>query len=595
MLQVSLSIQLTKNMKAFEFLCSTLCEFLLAELRLMTINFIKTIDDENEETIELLTEFAETLPTAMVPQDGIAALISLGIPALCSEAISMAATTSFHHLVTKPPDCPFYDTLKRLISQVITPLLQKWGVQAISVEKSSRDGLAIARAAGIFDLAKEWPDSAQTVADITKAMTDGMPRDVILNTLSEALATAVNTRLLLPSVTPSVIMTMLSCLHGTLTAVGAGSIISTVSSLISSYISRADLKSIDLIPAVLENIDELRVDGAEAAVFDPQPMCVGHSKELSLASIFVQIFGGETKFVNALHAKMCLDLIGPSVKEVALEWTGTVEKLKRVIAADKLVPMDVVLHDIAETRRTIATAKTSMAPARLQALQAQSVTIISHEYWAEVEDQDYMSYAAYPRNIAWAIKVVADEFHTLKAPRHLVPTDYGIVTLAIEGKDVTCSPLEAVVISQFESRESCDISDIVKNSFDGLPPSLSNEASDAVKRAVDTWIQRGVLVRSGKTLSVSDQRGPVISHGDDGSGPASAWDEAGDKVWAWLKPFLASRPADLPGLTLAKLHQVMCAFVGTWRGRTEVETERLLMDAVGQGLLVRADGVFKLA
>ncbi len=599
--QTIISVLLTYREDDYLFLVAELREYLLHGLSVRCTALSQSPVDGVD--VDALSDFITTLPANGAGPEALSSLIKWGVPGVAREDLTGALVAAVNAIADAAGPAACFGTTHAVVTRAVHGLLADWGLDTrpllddVMARVTAR--IAEVRAGQLFDLAKDWPDSAPAVRDITRCVAAGAGWGSVLAAIDRCLARDVAARLLLPSVPPALVMSMLASLHGVLTALGAPAIISRVGAMVKAHFTRTKVDPADLLPTIIENIGELQpnplVSSGWGPRFDPQPVLPGlpaRPASVSLAGLFISLFRSQRAFLQHLHARLCDDMTCPDAAARALRWAADVEHLTRVVSGDGLDGMEVVLHDVAASRRTVASLGVG------DGLGADTTfAIISHNYWADEGGHDYMAHCRYPPHVTDAIGRVTGAYRSALAPRRLIETDLGRVVLTVNGVDVGCRPLQAVVLLAAAGGPVPSAELTARCFHDTLPACLRKDADEAVTSAVQHWVRAGLLEVTDAGVGPSAASGPALQHSDAPGGATAdpAWPGLVDRVWAWLGPFIASRPSDLQGLTTKLIHRIMGAMnVQGWATRTEADTDKLLDEVVRRGVATRVNGIYRV-
>jgi len=356
----------------------------------------------------------------------------------------------------------------------------------------------------------------------------------------------------------------------------------------------------------LHDVDPDEVKGDEAAMLNwtPDPVQADPARSSArrtsdVLSILVNIYGSKALFVTEFRSMLADKLLNASDFETDRE-VRNLELLKKRFGESALSHCEVMLKDIAESKRTTRTIQNHFGDAHSKKLDA---TIVSRLCWPALSTETF----ELPEAMAAEMARFEKQFMHSKAPRKLVwkPT-LGCVTIDVAFADkkvrnIKCTPMHATIIAAFGEQPQWTLS--------ALAAKLKVDA-DLIKRRIVLWQNRGFIHEMGRTPS-GDINYEAPTHlgagaegrqqlGDEeeegGSSSAEAQLDAEMRVY---EQYVFGMLTNLESLPLGRIHNMLRMFVpasGGERGydRSEAELQRFLNRLVEDGKLELSGGNFKI-
>jgi len=306
--------------------------------------------------------------------------------------------------------------------------------------------------------------------------------------------------------------------------------------------------------------------------------------------------------VNEFRSMLADKLLNASDYETDRE-VRNLEMLKKRFGESALSSCEVMLRDIAESRRVTRAVQRHFADEESKVLDA---TIVSRLCWPLLSSEAFEP----PPRMATEMARFEKQFMHHKAPRKLVwKPSLGCVTLDVAFADKTvkavkCSPLHATILVTFGEQPKWNLS--------ALATQLKVDAG-VLKRRMVLWINRGFIHEVGRTPDgdISYEAPSHLGAGAEGrtqmgedeedggggaGGAAEAQLEAEMRVY---EQYVIGMLTNLESLPLGRIHNMLRMFVpaqGTERGydRSEAELQRFLNRLVEDGKLEVSAGQFKI-
>jgi len=343
--------------------------------------------------------------------------------------------------------------------------------------------------------------------------------------------------------------------------------------------------------------DPVHAERAEARVTP------SHARRSSdVLAILVNIYGSKALFVNEFRSMLSDKLLNTAGYETEREVLN-LELLKKRFGDSALQSCEVMLHDVAESRRITRGIHTHFGhvPAEAEGVLVDA-TVVSRLCWPSLSQETFTLPPAIKREMDRYEK----QFMHNKAPRKLVwkPT-LGCVTLDVQFadktiKDVTCTPLQATILISFGEQKRWQLSALA---------AAVGVSVEVLKRRISIWVNRGFVhevSRSGSDVtyeaasalgSGSDGR-QAVEEEDGGDAASSAAEQLAAEMRVY-EQYVVGMLTNLESLPLSRIHNMLKMFVPATDGergydRTEQELQRFLNRMVEDGKLELAGGQYKI-
>lgn len=301
----------------------------------------------------------------------------------------------------------------------------------------------------------------------------------------------------------------------------------------------------------------------------------------------ITIFDTKEVFVRELQALLANRLLISNDYETERE-VRNVELLKLRFGASELQMCDVMLRDVADSKRTDVAIHTSKAvPTVLRA------KILSKLFWPAFREEQLKL----PAVVADAISRYEGVFSSLRADRKLTWLPHlGTVDVQLQLQDrvveMTVSPAQASLIYVFEEQATWSVRDLARK--------LGQEESVARRGAV-FWATQGVLREDSRDrftlLEVAQEGGSKPVMVVDEAGPASAVqtvEEASAEEMRVYWSFVVGMLTNLGTLPLERIQGMLKMFVPTGYNRSEEQLKEFLTMMVDEEKLEFTSGAYKL-
>jgi len=317
-------------------------------------------------------------------------------------------------------------------------------------------------------------------------------------------------------------------------------------------------------------------------------------------SLLIGIYGSKEVFVAEYRAMLAdKALAAPSLAEFDTDRERkAIELLKVRFGEAALMMCEVMLRDLADSRRLARTVG-GMAQPRPGTIDAElSVAVISRLSWPPLTDESFAAHPAVER----ALKRFERQYAHYKSPRKLLwKRSLGSVTLDLElgGQlvaDVQCTPAQATMMLHFAERERWTLAELARTMELDAP---------TVRKRVAHWINRGFLVEVEGAAEPSFEVAQALAGSDaraqaqDDEGAASAVVPAAAAVEAEMQiygSFVTNMLTNLGTLSLGRIHNMLKMFVAepVKYDKSEQELNVLLMNMVDEEKLEFVGGQFRL-
>ena len=383
------------------------------------------------------------------------------------------------------------------------------GTERGALEEDIDHCIVTTRSNEIFDIVKSFPESKPALIDLRQSCArTGSHRKV-----SEVTVNAFVARLLhLGAATSDIVTIYINAIQSLNIVDGSGGLTRAVSPPIQQYLTtRADLLD-TIVNGILEddslvasavsaqkpNDDDILRDANEQKDLDfkwsPEPL---HSHIRNLKSLMregsdsdalallLNVYGAIGSFVTQLEKEIAKRVESNSGFAFDNE-VRAVELLKRRFGSQSFLNCEVILKDVADSKRSAAIANCGV----VQPL------VVSHLYWPDLPS-DYLKL---PEEVEQEMDSYTEEFERLKHPRKLkwVPTaGCAEIELAFEDGEtmqITVSPVCACVA-------------LLMNQETELTPEIICEnlevSRQVAEQALTFWTQNNVFLRSGNVYTMS--------------------------------------------------------------------------------------------
>lgn len=383
------------------------------------------------------------------------------------------------------------------------------GTERGALEEDIDRCIVTTRSNEIFDIVKSFPESKPALIDLRQSCArTGAHRQV-----SEITVKVFVARLLhLGAATSDIVTIYINAIQSLNIVDGSGGLTRAVSPPIQQYLTtRADLLD-TIVNGILEddslvasavsaqkpNDDDVLRDANEQKELDfkwsPEPL---HSHIRNLKSLMregsdsdalallLNVYGAIGSFVTQLEKEIA-KRVETNAGFVFDNEVRAVELLKRRFGSQSFLNCEVILKDVADSKRNAAIANCGT----VQPL------VVSHLYWPDLPG-DYLKL---PEEVEQEMEMYTEEFERLKHPRKLkwVPSaGCAEIELAFEDGEtmqITVSPVCACV-ALLMNQETELTEELVCDNLE-----VSRQVAE---QALTFWTQNNVFIRSGNTYTMS--------------------------------------------------------------------------------------------
>lgn len=382
------------------------------------------------------------------------------------------------------------------------------------------------RAERLFDLIVDYPESLSALLDLRRCLVHSFS----YNKLVQIFRQAIQARLLHPgAATSDIIHHYISTIRALRHVDPSGAVLKAVSEPLQRYLrTRSD--AIRCIVTMLtgdgdgdtEFLADLSAEGEdgqgyladddlegpdadeqalqEMVRWEPAPISTSKGRltddlhDGDVISMLVHVYGTKDLFVSEYRSMLADRLLSKTDFECNRE-LRTLELLKVRFGESALLPAEVMLRDMAESKRinsNVRTISNSATPLKhatnLVPLEGLRVTIISELFWPTLQTESI----TLPSKIQAMINTFGHKYHALKAPRALKwKNGLGVVSLTLsigdEDLDFNVSPLLASLLLSFVEKAEWSSKELAAKV--GI-----SEAS--LHKKMSFWLNQGVIAAS---------------------------------------------------------------------------------------------------
>ena len=472
------------------------------------------------------------------------------------------------------------------------------------LEHALHTALGSMRIEELFDIIVDFPDSQPALADLGACL----EHTTLAPTLEASFSAALQRRLLhAGAATPDILTQYINTIKALRELDPQGAILEGVSGPVRAYLrhrrdtircvvtmltddagegtSLMDLEADDQegsgAPQGADADSDIDGDAAPPPGWDAwQPAAVhaasapgaGHQLRASagggagdVVGQLVGVFGSRELFVSEYRTLLADRLLSRGGYDTERE-VRTLELLKVRFGDTLLHACEVMLKDIADSRRLDANVKQGQPAEGGGSLQGMTATVLSQLFWPPIT-ADASADITLPPRVAAALKAYGDRFEALKAPRKLVwKPALGSVTMSLtlggQSRSYTVSPGHATLICAFHQRDDWGTAQL------GAATGMS---AAAVASRAAFWVKAGVLVPSpggGDGYAVAHAFGalPVadtvaLDGGDAHGGAVASAEEQAAAEMVVYEQFVLGMLINFDSLPLANIHNMLRMFV----------------------------------
>ncbi|CAG9466528.1 unnamed protein product [Pedinophyceae sp. YPF-701] len=539
------------------------------------------------------------------------------------------------------------EPLRRYARAVVVPLLNACGVDASSRVRAAGTGDALSwvhmhiyeslgrlRMQQAFDLVVDFPDSRPALEDLGECL-----RETSLHTLlAQTLRQQLSARLLIPGADTSLIITKwLDAARAIAVADPSGATVEALGHPVRAYLRTQRKDTVRCLVGLLTEDGEEgggaalqgalaassaapggganaaaadRSSGAtalkEAREWEPAPAHVapGRSVSLGAADLLAGLYGSRDRLVGHYQSVLAEKLLGRSDWDTDHE-IRTVELLKLQLGEDSMQACEVMLKDVADSRRIAA-----LVGGRLEAAGAGrcapgeprvQATVVSALYWPALAEEGIQL----PGDVKEQLDVYAQLYHKVKAPRKLVwKPNLGQVQLEVTTArggttSVTVTPQQAAIVLAFRRQARWPLAQLAKEV--GMD-------EETVRRKAAVWVSQGVLREAPGALERGDGAAPddgaggmdvdgAGAHGGDaGGGAVQSEEERARAEMGMYQQYIVGMLTNFDGLPLARIHNMLKMFVMDAKfDKSEEQLAAFLGALVSDGVLRKEGDEYHLA
>jgi anaphase-promoting complex subunit 2 len=584
------------------------------------------------------------------------ALAALGLAALAEEALAGATAAAVRARLSACARGSFgraaLAPARRWLAAVPLAFLaaalpgqarEQLGAWRARLEYALCSALGSLRTDELFDIVVDFPDSMPAVADLRACL----EATSLAATLPAAFRAALRRRLLHAGAATADILT--HYLH-TIKALAlldpSGALLEAVSPPTRAYLRcrRDTIRCVvtlltegdaDAAESVLEELardgDGAPADDGDGADSDadgdapPPPAGAGwaswspapaHAAALAarrapdVVALLVGIFGSRELFVAEYRALLAERVLGRVAHSAEAEERDvrTVELLKLRFGEPPLHAAEVMLKDIADSRRIDAAVKAALPAPRPGAPAlppppppAVAATVISQIFWPQF-GTDAAAECALPPPVEAALSAYGARFEALKAPRKLLwHRSLGCVCLELSlggaTRRFTVQPLQAAVAWRFGERDAWRAAD--------LAAALQLEQPALRKRAA-FWVTAGVLRETrdaagepgyalADAFAEADSAGASAAAApEDGGGALASAEEQAAAESASYEQYIVGMLTNFEALSLERIHNMLKMFVADPPyDKTTAQLEQLLASLCAQEKITLEAGAYR--
>jgi anaphase-promoting complex subunit 2 len=346
------------------------------------------------------------------------------------------------------------------------------------------------------------------------------------------------------------------------------------------------------------------LDDAEFANWEPEPIDAPprHGRWRSggdAIATLVTIYGSSEQLVKEYRFLLADKLI--SVFDIDFDReTRILELLQQRFGVQAMHDCLVMLKDMRDSKEVLSTAKAE-APGVAQSLQNFEVTVMSKEFWPELEEEPaFKSPAELTSNMA----LFSSSFERAKKPRKLKWLEgLGMVAIHLtfdDGRvlDLTPTPLQAAIVMKFTRRPKWTVvellNDLEMTDESALRRRLVLLANQDVIRATDSAALTYETIEKAEDM---DSRGGVVDD-ESAAGSHRACDEGHpdeNEAMAVYEPYIFAMLRNLGQLPLERIHNMLLMFVKTPAyDKTQAQLAVYLAKLVNDERLTIQAGMYKV-
>lgn len=459
------------------------------------------------------------------------------------------------------------------------------------------------RAERLFDLIIDYPESISALHDLRRCLVHSFS----YNKLVEIFRQAIQTRLLHPgAATSDIIQHYVSTIRALRHVDPSGAVLNAVSEPLQKYL-RTRTDAIRCIVTMLtgdgdgeaEFLADLSLEGEdgqgyladddlegadadeqallEMVRWEPAPFRTSQGRlsddlhDGDVISMLVHIYGTKDLFVSEYRSMLADRLLSKTDFECNRE-LRTLELLKVRFGEATLLPAEVMLRDMAESKRinsNVRTISNSATPLKhatnLVPLEGLSVMIISELFWPSLQSESIKL----PSKIQAMINTFGHKYHALKAPRVLKwKNGLGVVSLTLtigeEDLQFSVSPLLASLLLKFVEKaewSSKELAEKVGISEASLGKKMSFWLNQGVISAASDHIGSETIYSRNETVQ---RKTGALRALDDEMMEGTAEDDLHAQVMDSMdkyEPFVLGMLTNFDSLPLDRIHNMLKMFV----------------------------------
>ncbi|KAL3869262.1 hypothetical protein ACJMK2_041966 [Sinanodonta woodiana] len=467
-----------------------------------------------------------------------------------------------------------------------------------------------------FKIIIDFPESAPAVQDLKACLEKTDMRAQLISTLRSSI----ETRLLHPGVNTSDILTAyISAIRALRVLDPAGVILELVCDPVRKYLrcrddtvrcivsSLTDDGSSELLdelikgqPLVLDESGHSDDEDEDWEKWNPDPVdadpaTASKSRRASdIISMLVNIYGSKELFVNEYRTLLADRILTNFNYEIGRE-IRYLEHLKLRFGESQLHYCEVMLKDVADSKRINARIKEEKAQRNEQDVVEVNSMILSAQFWPAFREEKI----TLPEEMQKLLEAYTKKFEALKGNRTLQwKSHLGLMNIDIELKDRTInfkvSPVHAAIIMQFQEKNKWTVEELSKT--------LQMPAT-ALRRKIAYWQSQGLLKEESNDtfVLVEDHRGHTHDYlmtEDDETESAMASTQAQKEeeyqiYWSYIVGMLTN----LESLPIERIHSMLRMF--TMQGASTMECtiqelKQFLDRKVKEQQLMYSGGVYRL-
>uniref|UniRef100_A0A7S0IYA2 Anaphase-promoting complex subunit 2 n=1 Tax=Calcidiscus leptoporus TaxID=127549 RepID=A0A7S0IYA2_9EUKA len=499
--------------------------------------------------------------------------------------------------------------------------------------------LASLRISELFDIVVDYPESLPALDDLRECLQHTHQHaDVVAS-----LGAAIEARLLKPGADTSNIIQVYVCTIRALRVLDSSGItLEAVSERVRSYLKARSDTVRQIVTALTDpesaemlelaggstgqvllqedggldgmlDPDEARGDDSAVLNWTPDPATLLQSERPRTSSarrssdvlaILVNIYGSKVLFVNEFRSMLSDKLLNAPGHDTERE-VRNLELLKKRFGESALQSCEVMLHDVAESRRLTRSIHQHFGNvAATTGVPLVEATIVSRLCWPTLQNDEF----ELPAGVKKELKRFEKQFLHIKAPRKLVwkPT-LGKVTIDVEFtdrtiSDVICTPLQATILIRFAEQRRWELSALADELKIPLP---------MLRKKLALWVNRGYVQEVARTaggatvyeaaasLGSTDARQPVDEEEEGGASNADAQAEQLAADMRVCEQYVMGMLTNIESLPLERIHNMLKMFLpanDNDRGydRSEAELQRFLNSLVEDGKLDFSSSMYRI-